>query len=435
MTDPESPLTGTESPRPRRRFHGWRVVLVGSLMLVVTGSCGNYVGWPGVAAAVIGAPSLFDSATPFGFWYLAMTLLLQALLLPFVGRAVDRWGPRRMVMLSMIVVAIGMILFLVTFVPGVFFVVAAVLSIGSVMGSQLPMTVAVSHWYVRRRCRALAFMALPSLVGILATAGFGIGSAYTRTYSFEMSVVIAAAIWLLLAWPVSRLFADRPEDRSQHPDGRDLGGSADATSLLPEYGWQEALKNRAFWLLVVGSCGAVIASSWWSVLPALPENYGFTFRETAWLSFLRWLQVPLTLVGGFLGDRLPIHRVMFGFAAVAAAGVLASAFATSLSALAICGAVVAIGTGGLTVLPLATSAEYFGRRNLGAVLGTYLCITSLFRIPTSFLAILAAHAANNMPLIYVTVGLLGTLGALGYLFMGNPRPAPSQLEQESNRSL
>ena len=432
MTDPESPLAGAESPRPRRRFHGWRVVLVGSLMLVVAGSYGNDVGWPGVAAAVIGTPSIIDAGRSFGLSYLALTLVLQALLLPFAGTAVDRWGSRRMVMLSMIVLAVGMILYLATVVPGVFFVVAAVLSIGSVMGSKLPMTVAVSHWYVRRRCRALAFMVLPSLVGILATSAFGIGSTYTRTYSFEMSVVIAAAIWLLLAWPVSRLFADRPEDRGQHPDGMDLGGSADATSLLPEYGWQEALRNRAFWLLVVGSCGAVIASSWWSVLPALPENYGFTIREIAWLSFLKWLQVPLTLVGGLLGDRLPIHRVMFGFAAVAAAGVLASAFATSLPALAMCGAVVAIGAGGLTVLPLAASAEYFGRRNLGTVLGTYLCITNLVRTPTSFLVILAVTAANNMPLIYVTVGLLSTLGALAYLFMGNPRPAPSQLEQERN---
>ena len=121
---------------------------------------------------------------------------------------------------------------------------------------------------------------------------------------------------------------------------------------------------------------------------------------------------------------MPIRHVMFGCAVVMASAMLTTAFTHALPLLLVSAALFGIGSGALTILPLAAVATYFGRRNLGTVLGCYLCIVN----PAGFLsyATIALFLAvfDSWTVMFLLLGLLSLAGALAYLLMREPRTVP-----------
>ena len=243
----------------RRRFYGWRVVLVGALIVAIASNHVGMVGLPPIAEIALGDLwTVRGHVALFAFAH----FVLPALLLPFVGWGVDRWGSRRMVLYGLITLGAGLLLYLGAQVTAVFYLVIAMVSIGGIVGSQLPIATAVNNWFRRRRALAMAVMWLPWRWPIALVAGVGSLSLFNR----EVGLLLIAAIVFVIAWPVSRLVRNRPEDYGQHPDGIDpasvpkeeLTQSTGGEPLAPEYAWREALKTRAFWMLALGGCGHAI---------------------------------------------------------------------------------------------------------------------------------------------------------------------------------
>ena len=148
---------GTEQTAPvRTRFFGWRVALVGAFVLAIAGNGGDGQGLPRLVGACVGdLPSTFADVAHFGLGYSLLTGLFPALLLPFVGRATDRWGSRRMVVYALILLAAGLLLYLVANAFVVLYLALAVFGVGGVVGTRLPMAVTVNHWFRRRRATGM----------------------------------------------------------------------------------------------------------------------------------------------------------------------------------------------------------------------------------------------------------------------------------------
>ena len=237
-----------------------------------------------------------------------------------------------------------------------------------------------------------------------------------------------AAFFLVLAWPISRLVRNRPEDYGLHPDGRDPALSSGNGLPAPDYEWREALTSRPFWLLAAGGCAMAFVGSWGFYIVAMSNDRGFSLLQGGFLLALAsYLVIPFALVGGFLADRLPIRRpVMFGCAVVLASAMLITAFAHTLPLFLVSAALFGIGYGALTVLPLAAVAVsvYFGRRNLGTVLGCYLCIVNLVDLFPDAAITFFMTAFDNWTILLMLLGLVSLAGALAYLLMGEPRAVP-----------
>ena len=268
----------------RRRFNGWRVVLVGALIVAIASNPVGPVGLPRMAEIALGDLwTVRGHVALFAFAHFVLTGALPALLLPFVGWGVDRWGSRRMVLYGLMTLGAGLLLYLGAQVTAVFYLVIAMVSIGGVVGSQLPIATAVNNWFRRRRALAMAVMWLPWRWPIALVAGVGSLSLFNR----EVGLLLIAAIIFVIAWPVSRLVRNRPEDYGQHPDGIDPASvpkeeptqSTGGEPLAPEYAWREALKTRAFWLPALGGCGHAITVSGMTNFASLFVNRGFSPTE------------------------------------------------------------------------------------------------------------------------------------------------------------
>ena len=93
----------------RRRFYGWRVVLVGALIVAIASNPVGAVGLPRMAEIALGDLwTVRGHVALFAFAHLVLTGALPALLLPFVGWGVDRWGSRRMVLYGLITLGAGL---------------------------------------------------------------------------------------------------------------------------------------------------------------------------------------------------------------------------------------------------------------------------------------------------------------------------------------
>ena len=147
--------------------------------------------------------------------YALLTGFLPFLLMPLAGWAVDRWGARRLVLWGLLTLWVGAILYLGPQVSEMLYLSLFFVRVGGVIGTYLPVAAAVNNWFVSRRAMAMAVLLLPLvMVGFLFEVFRFLVEIDPRT----ASLTVAATV-LVLAWSLSRLIRNCPEDHDQHPDG------------------------------------------------------------------------------------------------------------------------------------------------------------------------------------------------------------------------
>ena len=368
-----------------------------------------------------------------GLAYGLLIGLLPAPLMPLAGWAVDRWGARRLILWGMVVLGVGAILYPGRQVAPVLYLSLAFVGVGGLAGSRLPFAAAVNNWFRRRRAMAMAVMILPS-----TAASFFFESLRSAvTDNLMVASLAVPATVLVLAWPLSRLLKNRPEDHGQHPDGivPDLRGEAGSgrsvsgETLAPDYAWREALRTRFFWLLLVGGTVTSASSAAMFLGTLVMRNQGFAevhSSATLWLDGV--FTVAFVLVGGWMGDRFPIHRVMFGFGLLEALAVGVLAFGGTLPTLYVSAMLAGIGAGGSAPLAYAAYGVYFGRRNFATITGISLMLLTL-EVGRAFGVLsvgLLLSITGVITIPSVVIALIGAARSLAFLFLGNPRPSPAQ---------
>ena len=307
---------------------------------------------------------------------------------------------------------------------------------GGVSGTLLPMAVAVNNWFRQRRATAMAVMITASMVVFMMITALGTAGRHWFAASPVASVFLGAGVLLALAWPVARLVKDGPENHGQRPDGiapadgsnGEPGQATGGGPLSPDYGWCEALQSRFFWLLVAGGFGPAIVGIRTVYAGSWVDHLGFSVEVAdAMVALSTFTAIPFVLVGGWLGDRLLIHRVLYGFAVVESVGVLILAFADGVAVVYLSAVLAGVGWGGQAALKFAAVANYFGRRNYGTITGFVLSIMFISGLVAGVLAGLLINFIDEWALVIYVIALVSAVAAVGYLFLGDPRPSPSQL--------
>ena len=423
------------SARTGRRFYGWRLALVGAFIVAVAG---DGFGLPKIVDAVFSGSLLGDPGTAgFSAVHVALAFVLPALLLPFAGWAVDRWGARRMVVWRFAALGVGFALLVWSEIAAVYYVSVIVLTVGGAAASQLPMATAVNHWFRRRRATAMGVMLSPSLSAFLFKPLLAVGSGSAAIIHAVAPFLFLAAAMLALVWPMSRLVRDRPEDYGQLPDGRDgpvADGSgadgSDSADAVSGHGWREALGTREFWLITLG-VGLTSSASGGTVIMALfLIERGIPPSDVAWVRMVQASAAPVaSVLGGVVGDRVPMRRALLACSImqVAAAGVLS--FAATIPMILLFGVLAGTASGALLTLALAARGAYFGRRNFATITG--VSMTPIFIMKVVGAVALGLLLDHQQPLLTVPVAAmtLGLVGSLFFLLLRDPRPPPSQSRQ------
>jgi MFS family permease len=350
-------------------FYGWWVVLVAAV--------GLFLGPIPISVfsfAVFLKPLIHEFHSTRGAVSLAFTVFgtMTALTLPFAGRIIDRYGPRRVILVSSFLAS--MVFLSANLCSGKIwqlYLFYAACSIASCGVAPVSYCNVISHWFDRRRGMALGFImaGLGSGAVVIPSAAHSVVAKYGWRAAFGCS----GAVMLLISLPVLALFLkEKPEPMGPEPDG---GGYGLARSNAPDTdsGMRlgEAVRTPTFWLLF---CAFVLVSSSASGcsvhIAAILADHGVSVRAAAFATSILGGGLLVGRAGsGYLLDKFfapRIAAVLFGLAA-AGIGLLRIAEGEGLAFAAVFA--VGLGLGAEVDIMAFLTSRYFGLRSFGTING------------------------------------------------------------------
>lgn len=241
---------------------------------------------------------------------------------PFVGRAVDRFGIRRTLVVSSLLVAAGLALSAAAQSPAQLAVTYGVVaSLGFGGASGVAASVAVTYWFTERRGLAFA----------LVEAGFGAGQlllvplalASVSAVGWRQTLVGGALLLSVVVAPtLARRLRDRPEDVGLQPIGGPHPAAVDANVAAtlepgapPAGGLAGLVRSRGFWVLAAPFfvCGLTTTGFVDTHLIPLAQDRGIP-SATAGLAvaLLAAANVTGILASGPLSDRVDNRLLLAG---------------------------------------------------------------------------------------------------------------------------
>lgn len=363
------------TPKTGPIFFGWRVVLASFVGLML-----------GLPALLIFTLGVFTKPLEAEFGWTRTQVSLAAavytfvsmLVLPFQGALLDRFGPRRVVLVTMPLFAasVASLYFLPPSLPAYYgtWVAITVLGCGVINTS---FNKAVASWFDRRLGLAIG----------LAVTGQGVGAALLPVISqqligrfgWRLAYVGLAAISFVAITTVSSLFMhDSPAARGLPLDGEALGKDGPA---LGEDGLdlRAAVRTRTF-KLVAGSfvfLGIMTSAVMTHLVPMLVDR-GMTPDRASFVQAVLGLSIIAgRLSVGYLLDRYFAPRVLIVSLVGVVLGLLAYARGASGDLAFPAATLVGFGLGAEIDVLGYLVPRYFGRRAYGKIYGAILAAFQL----------------------------------------------------------
>jgi MFS family permease len=346
-------------------WYGWW--LLAATTAVITLQSGVYVFGFGLFFVPIVAELGLSRAAGSGAVSLAR--LEGGLIGPIEGYLIDRWGPRRVMLVGIPLFALGFLaLSQVDSLLSYYLVYVLLLSLGGSLGFFNPCSAAVANWFVRRRGFALGLM----------SSGIGLGTALVPALAWLIGQVgwrsaaaVVGVVVLLVGVPLATVVRHRPEPYGHQPDGAPTPTHLVARDDEPAIPARVALRTRPFWILATSFGVRVMTTSAVSLhLIPLMTDLGIEAESAALMITALGLSSIVGRLGlGWLGDRWGQKRA-YAFALVMVlVGFLLLANASTLWHVALFIALYGPSYGGLAALMLSLRGDYFGRRSFATIGG------------------------------------------------------------------
>ena len=371
--------------RPNTPFYyGWLVLgLSGAGAFAATAIAGVVLG--GVQTYILDdtnwSRTSIGLAAGCGVW-------LSGFFAPFAGRLADRYGPRWLMPVGVIVLGLSMIAIGGAHAVWQFFLAAVIgraISQPFLIGV-VPRTMAV-NFFNRRRNIALALTGIyRPISGALIIQAFSLIAVLA---DWRAAFRYLGIFSLALAVPMIVIMRRRPEDIGLLPDGATPSPVAAPTSSAGRGGRphpnptpggertvsstaREAFRTQAFWLISVIALLEVAATSGlgFSLVPYLRDFAGLTTPQAAGVLSISTFLALASLVWGQLASRLTARWCIVAALALSGAAALALLWVDSLLAAYVFGVLWGLFHGGLEVLKYILLADYFGRDSYGAIAGS-----------------------------------------------------------------
>jgi MFS family permease len=354
---------------PSSIFRGWWIVLVAA-----TGQCLSIGAILMYTFGIFAKPLALALTANRASISLAILFLNMAVAMtsPLIGYAVDRYGGRRVITISIVALS-GCLLALstVTFSLWHLYALYALAGVAGTGSSPVAYARVVANWFDRDRGLALG----------LSSAGIGVGAFIVpsltqfviQQFGWRQAYATLGCLSLLIAAPIVGLFLKgTPQEVGLLPDGADE--TRDHTvAKLPVAGLTlpEALRTRTFWqlCLIFYAVSACVNGTLTHLAPLLTDQ-GVSGRDAAFaVSLFGAATVAGRIGNGFLVDRFfapRIAAIIFGGATIGVA-VLRSGATGKITFVAAALLGLAIGAEA-DVMPFLVS-RYFGMRAMGALFG------------------------------------------------------------------
>lgn len=235
----------------------------------------------------------------------SLSMLVGGVTQPFTGILMDAKGPRRAIVISVVLLALG-------------FIAAALaqnlwqLTLGygllvGVASSGLAVTafsLLINRWFMQQRGRALGLAIAGIPLGILVFSP--LIAILIAGWSWKGTFLVLAAIMLLVAFPLSWFFIREPskiENAATKMSTRGLFFNSEV--------WQ-AIKAKPYWVLIAKYFGCGFSAMLLSGhLPAIALEHGFSAQEGATaLGLLGAGGAVGVALGGWIADRFGLYKTL-----------------------------------------------------------------------------------------------------------------------------
>ena len=355
-------------------FYGWVILATGTISIVMIGPSqtftvgvflDSFIDELGISRSTI---SLIYGVATFS----------ASLLLPKMGRLIDHYGPR--LLLLLIALALGLSSIGMSMINGaitmfVGFLALRFLGFGSL---QLASNNIIAQWFIRRRGLAMGFAGLSLPISLII---------YPRLTQYLIDefawrgawIILGLLVWLIILPMGWFLFKDKPEQYGLQPDGDSPMSDKDQltnSQNLPhnfEENWtlDEAKSTGAFWVF------AAALSTMTLLMAGLVFHHISLFevrgidRDTAINTFnvVAIFAVIANLSMGRLLDKFSARRMMALTLGLLIAAILLVQVMTTPTQAFIYALLIGLASGNFRVIDSVVWAKYYGRLNLGVIKG------------------------------------------------------------------
>ena len=241
----------------------------------------------------------------------AISLLLLGASGPFAGRLADRWGPRRVIAVSLALLGIGGVAMAFVHTLWQLYLAAGVIMAVGAGGAALSTgSAVVARWFQTRRGTAIGFAAGGMSAGqliVIPLASWLVLEYGWRASSMWLGLGLLATVLPIGAW----LVRNTPEDRGLRPYGAVgvalTAAQAKAEQQAGRVSVTEAAQTLPFWLLM----GTFFVCGYTSVgmigthfIPHALEHNFTAMQASAALGVMGAMNIVGTVGSGWLCDRV-----------------------------------------------------------------------------------------------------------------------------------
>lgn len=417
-------IFGFESLRRRFAFFGWRMVLVGCLFRFLGGGF-HFYGFTVFFLPLSQDLGINRAATSLVF---SLARAEGAIEGPLAGYLIDRFGPRPIMVGAVLLTGVGYImLYWVDTYVTFLIIYMAVISLAFGAGFMHCPMVLANSWFSRWRARAMA----------LVSCSIGLGGAFlapllaviVNGFGWRAGVLFAGATFLVFGLPLAALVKRSPESIGLLPDGAAPAAAGETAGQdgvfrddeAQSVGIWEAMRGRAFWLIVLSTLIRVLGLSTIIVhfVPIMVWKGGTEQWAAVLLGIFAFLSFPTHMIVGWLADRHNKPNLMAGCMLIATFGLVLLIYAPIGPLLWLflpCFSLVE------AVFPVtwAMVGDLYGRRHFAKIRGNL----SLYYQWGGFIGPVVAGwtydtVASYTPMLWALVGLY-VMGAGVYLLLSKP---------------
>jgi MFS family permease len=367
----------------------------------------------------------------------AISLLLLGIVSPLAGRLADRWGGRRVITLSIVLLAAGAISSaFVSHLWHVYVTVGILMALGSGGAGLAAGSAVIARWFEARR--GVAFGLAASAISLGQLGIIPLAAAITLAYGWRTSYFVLGLGLLTFVLPVAAgLIRNAPEERGIRPYGAagPLQTSAELDALLrtERVSLMEAAQFPQLWLLMATQFACGYTSLGMILTHFMPHTleHGFTeIQASMALGLMGAMNVVGTIASGWICDRFGRCGPLATFYVVRGLSLLLLPYVWTVPALQLWAVI--FGLNYFSTVPPTTTltANIFGRHSLGELSGWIFFVHQVGAALGAALAGWVFEAAGSYTTAFISAAVVAFVGGALTLFIreepvgSRPTPTP-----------
>ncbi len=370
----------------------------------------------------------------------ALTRLESGLLGPLQGWLVDRYGPRRILIIGTVIFSVGFFLFSAVQSITTYFVAFILIALGSSLGGFATLMVSIVSWFDAHRAKAVAMSQIGFSAGGLCVPFVMMG---LETFGWRSMAMYSGILILLVGIPLVSLVRHRPEDYGEVPDGirkTDAHDDEETTAKQPQISltWRQAVREPSFWLISTGHGLSLltVSSMLAHLIPYLtfdlnytPVNAGFVF------ALMTALQMAGLFLGGIIGDRFDKRTICTLCMMGHFAGLIALTYGAEPTLVLIFAVAHGLAWGVRAPLMVALRADYFGPKSFGTIMGISSLIVMIGMTVGPLFSGVMFDIYGNYNLAFTCIAFCSLAGGLCFWFAKPPKMIQDQVPTDGDAAL